>query len=130
VRSVLKNAVPVLEKLAAKYPLALVSNFYGNIGTVLKDFGLDSFFQTVIESSVVKVRKPDPAIFGLGVKALGLLPEEIVVVGDSYRKDIVPAQSLGCRTIWLKGRGWEEEAQENAADRVIYDFKDLEKILK
>jgi putative hydrolase of the HAD superfamily len=126
---VLKNAAPVLEKLAAKYPLVLVSNFYGNIRIVLKDFGIDFFFREIIESAAVKIRKPNPAIFDLGVKALGLQPAEVVVVGDSYKKDIIPAQSLGCRTIWLKGRGWEEENVDgNAADWIIYDFKELEKI--
>jgi putative hydrolase of the HAD superfamily len=128
VRSVLKNTRPVLEKLAAKYPLVLVSNFYGNIRTVLNDFGIDSFFQEIIESAIVKIRKPDPAIFALGVIALNLSPWEVAIVGDSYKKDMVPAQSLGCRTIWLKGRGWEEEESGKAADRIIYDFKELEKI--
>ncbi|MDR2087456.1 MAG: HAD family hydrolase [Dysgonamonadaceae bacterium] len=128
-RSVLKNTIPVLEKLAEKYPLVLVSNFYGNIETVLKDFGIESFFREIIESAVVKIRKPDPAIFALGVKALTLQPHETLVVGDSYKKDILPAHSLGCRTIWLKGRGWEEEKDENAADTIIYDFKELEKII-
>jgi putative hydrolase of the HAD superfamily len=66
-----------------------------------------------VESAVVGIRKPDPAIFKLGVDALGLKPEEVLVIGDSYRKDIVPAESLGCRVLWLKGKGWtpEEDAQ-------------------
>jgi putative hydrolase of the HAD superfamily len=129
VRSVLKNTVPVLEQLASEYPLVLVSNFYGNIETVLKDFGLDSYFTEIIESSVVKIRKPDPAIFELGVKALHLKPEEVVVIGDSYKKDILPAQQLGCSTVWIKGPAWEEESAENKADTIIYDFKELKEIL-
>jgi putative hydrolase of the HAD superfamily len=121
---VLKEAKPVLDKLAAKYPLVLVSNFYGNIETVLKDFGLRDYFKDIIESSVVGIRKPDPGIFALGVKALGLKPEEVVVVGDSYRKDILPAGQLGCQTIWLKGAGWDSE-EFGTADVIITDFKEL-----
>lgn len=34
-------ARPILEQLAQRYPLVLVSNFYGNIASVLKDFQLD-----------------------------------------------------------------------------------------
>ena len=124
VLAVLKEAKPVLEQLAAKYPLALVSNFYGNIDTVLKDFGLRDYFQYIIESSVVGIRKPDPGIFALGVKALGLKPEEVVVVGDSYKKDILPARQLGCKTIWLKGTGWDGE-ESGTADVIITDFKEL-----
>ncbi|MDR0734056.1 MAG: HAD family hydrolase [Dysgonamonadaceae bacterium] len=128
VRTVLNNARPVLEKLTARYPLALVSNFYGNIETVLKDFGLRDYFGEVIESSVVGIRKPDPAIFALGVKSLGLKPEEIVVVGDSYKKDIFPAMQTGCRTIWLKGAGWDGDEQ-GTADFIITDFRELETLL-
>lgn len=107
------KAKPVLETLSKKWPMVLVSNFYGNINTVLKDFGIDGYFKKVIESAVVGVRKPDPKIFLLGVEALGLKPEEVVVFGDSYSKDIVPAEKAGCQVFWLKGKGWtaEEDAQ-------------------
>lgn len=106
-------AKPVLEKLTEKYPIVLVSNFYGNIETVLRDFGVYNYFQAIIESAVLGIRKPDPCIFEHGVKALGLLPEQVLVIGDSYRKDIEPAEKLGCQALWLKGKGWtaEEDAQ-------------------
>ena len=90
---------PVLERL--QLPKVLVTNFYGNMHTVLAEFGLDYLFKDVVESSVVGVRKPDPEIFRLGVKALGLEPQETVMIGDNYEKDIVPANSIGCHTIWL-----------------------------
>ena len=89
---------PVLEKLHAKYPMVLVTNFYGNMHTVLEEFGLSHLFKDVIESSVVGVRKPDPAIFRLGVAALGLAPAETIMIGDSEEKDILPAASIGCHT--------------------------------
>ena len=87
---------PVLERV--HLPMVLVTNFYGNMHTVLEEFGLDHLFKEVVESSVVGVRKPDPAIFRLGVKALGLEPAETVMIGDSLDKDIIPAQSIGCHT--------------------------------
>ena len=90
---------PVLERI--QLPMVLVTNFYGNMHTVLAEFGLDHLFKDVIESSVVGVRKPDPEIFRLGVKALGLEPQETVMIGDNYEKDIVPVNSIGCHTILL-----------------------------
>ncbi len=107
------EAIPVLEELSGRFRLVLVSNFYGNISTVLKDFGILRFFPDIIESAVVGIRKPDPEIFNLGVRKMHLLPQEVLVIGDSYRKDILPAEKLGCRVLWLKGKGWtpEEDAQ-------------------
>ncbi len=106
-------AKPVLERLHRAYPMVLVSNFYGNVNAVLRAYGLDRLFMAVVESAVVGVRKPDPAIFRLGVEALGMKPEEVLVVGDSLRKDILPAQSIGCPVMWIKGKGWTPE--EDAA---------------
>ena len=114
----------VLQRLTA--PKVLVSNFYGNIGVVLGEFGFDGLFQAVIESAVVGVRKPDPRIFTLGVEALGQKPEEVVVVGDSMEKDIIPAKAAGCQTVWLKGEGWTDTpVDESIPDRIIFDLSEL-----
>lgn len=116
----------VLLQLKDRYPLVLVSNFYGNIATVLKEFQLDGIFQTIIESAVVGIRKPDPRIFTLGVEALGLHPEEVVVVGDSIDKDIIPAKTAGCQTIWFKGQGWTDDpVDESIPDRVITSLEEI-----
>ncbi len=112
-KSAVNDARPVLDALYARFPMVLVSNFYGNVEAVLEDFGLRRYFRDIIESAVVGVRKPDPRIFAMGVEALGLKPSQVLVVGDSYKKDIVPAESIGCRVAWLKGKGWtpQEDAQ-------------------
>ena len=107
-REAVAEARVVLEYLAEHMPLALVSNFYGNISSVLADFDLLRFFPTIVESSVVGVRKPDPRIFTLGIEALGMAAEDVLVVGDSIGKDLIPAASLGCRTAWVNGPGWDD----------------------
>lgn len=128
-RSKVQEAVPVLEALSKKYKLELVSNFYGNIRTVLEDFGISKFFPKIVESAVVGVRKPDPKIFSLGVEDLGLKPEEVLVVGDSYRKDIEPAIKLGCKAIWIKGKGWTAEEDAQTFPNTITDIRQLETLL-
>lgn len=121
-----KESALVLEELAKKYPLVLVSNFYGNIATVLREFSLDHLFSDIIESAVVGIRKPDARIFALGVERLGMKTEEVAVVGDSYDKDILPSHSIGCHTIWFKGEGWTDEVVENpVADKVIGSLKEI-----
>lgn len=90
----------VLEALRAKgVPLVLVSNFYGNLPAVLRDFGLEACFDRVVESARVGVRKPDSAIFRLVLDLYpALTPADVLVAGDSERNDILPAQSLGMKT--------------------------------
>lgn len=103
-----------------------MSNFYGNINVVLDEFHLDGIFKDVIESAVVGVRKPDPEIFQLGIKALGLPPEDIVLVGDSFDKDILPGNSVGLKTVWLKGEQWDDRSyDETLPDKIITNFSQL-----
>ena len=126
----LKVTRPVVEALSKKYKLVLVSNFYGNIQTILKDFGLYAFFDDIIESSVVGVRKPDPAIYRLGVEAMGYEACKVLVVGDSFSKDVVPAKQVGCPVVWLKGEGWGGEViDESLPDVIITDLAGLPALL-
>ena len=108
-RSCINEARPVLEKLHDCYPMMLVSNFYGTIDEVLRDYGIRHLFKGIIESAVVGIRKPNPTLFRLGVDALEMKPADVLVVGDSLRKDIEPAEQLGCHTLWLKGKGWTDD---------------------
>ncbi|MGJ1226084.1 HAD family hydrolase [Sphingobacterium siyangense] len=129
--SLAKNTVeqvkPLLNTLHAKYPIVMVSNFYGNLKSVLDDFGILPYFQSVVESAVVGVRKPDSAIYALGVTKIGLPAQEVLVVGDSYSKDMVPAKAVGCQTLWLKGQTWGEDKLQDtsAADQQFTSIFDL-----
>ena len=122
------RARALLDKFAQTYRLVLVSNFYGNVRAVLQDYGL-THFSAVIESAEVGVRKPDPAIYRLGVEAAGVGAEECCVIGDSFGKDIVPAESLGCQTVWLKGKTWERETvDESVPTHIITSLTELANI--
>ena len=129
VQSVINTSREVLLYLSDRYHLALVTNFYGNIHAVLRDLHIECF-PIVIESAVVGVRKPDPRIFQMGIDALGLKPEDTIVIGDSYSKDIVPAATLGCQTIWVRGKGWDNEAvEESLPTAIINHLKELTTLL-
>ncbi len=119
------EAAEVLQALGERYRLALVSNFYGNLKSVLADFGLLQFFPVVVESASVGVRKPDPRIFGLALEALGIEPAEALVVGDSVSKDILPAQSLGCEAVLIKGEPWFYEKEQTARCKAVKSLKEL-----
>ncbi|MEG0701572.1 MAG: HAD family hydrolase, partial [Muribaculaceae bacterium] len=114
-----------LDALYAKYPMVLVSNFYGNVESVLTDFDLRKYFKTIIESAVVGVRKPNPQIFQLGVNALNMNTTDVLVIGDSYKKDIIPAESIGCKVLWLKGKGWTEEEDAMTHPMIIKNLAEI-----
>src|SRR5262249_36548450 len=61
----------------------------------LERAGLATHLHFVIDSSVVKVSKPDPHIFELGLEAAGTRPDATVYIGDSYFVDVVAARQAG-----------------------------------
>lgn len=123
-QSIERNRV-VLETLMAEYPLAVVSNFYGNLRTVLADFGILHYFSVVVDSGEVGVRKPDSAIFAMAIESLGYAPDEVLVVGDSYKNDIAPSRLLGCNAAWLKGGSCAYDSGSEEYAQIIRNLQDL-----
>lgn len=128
VKATVAEARRTLDTLSAHYPMVLVSNFYGNIQTVLSDLQIRPYFDAIVESAVVGVRKPNPEIYRLGVEAIGFQADECVVIGDSYKKDIIPGNDAGCQTIWLNVDGFAEDLENvrhDMANRQITDFSQI-----
>jgi len=123
------QAVKVLDLFKDRLKYSVVSNFYGNIKSVLKSLNIEDYFQSIIDSTTVGIRKPDEKIFALALKELKVKADNALVVGDSYNRDIVPAKTLGCKTVWLKVKSWTDTKDTSAADFIIKDFKELKNII-
>ncbi len=122
-------AAAILREAHARYKTGVVSNFYGNLALVCEELGFAKHLDAMIDSALVGLRKPDPEIFRLAVRRIGIAPEESFVVGDSYERDIVPAKSIGCRTVWLRGPGWSAPSATDAADHTIDSLEEAGPIL-
>lgn len=100
VRTVERNA-PLLERLAARWPLGIISNFTGNLECCLEELGLRHYFRLVLDSTVAGREKPDPELF-LGAQAtLGTRAPGTWMIGDNPEADIRPALLLGMPACWL-----------------------------
>ena len=98
-----RRNIPVLERLARRYRLGIVSNFTGNLQPCLDELGLARLFAAVSDSAVVGWAKPDPRIFEHTLVALRAPADRggAWMVGDNFEADIRPAAALGMRTCWL-----------------------------
>src|SRR5213592_3363099 len=99
-----ESARGALAALAGRgYTLALVSNIMRSPGVTLRRllerYGLLGYFRHTTFSDEVGVRKPDPEIFALTLRALGAEPEGAVHVGDDAVLDIQGARAAGMRVI-------------------------------
>jgi len=87
------------------YRLGVVSNAEGNVARDLDAAGYRGAFDAVIDSHVVGVEKPDPAIFAIALERIGSQPERSVFVGDVPSVDVVGAQAAGIVPVLLDRHG-------------------------
>lgn len=102
-RRALARNRPVLERLRERLKLGVVSNFYGNLDSVLTQEGLLDLFDAVADSGRVGSEKPAPEIFRHALRGLGAEPREAFMVGDSIARDMRGAEALGMPHAWLAG---------------------------
>lgn len=120
---------PLLSRLASRYALGVVSNFYGNLATVCHDAGLGAFFRVIVDSAVVGVSKPDPRIFRHALDALGVAPAQATFVGDSLPRDMGGARGVAMPHIWLIRAAAPETTACCPRDPVIRSLDALEGLL-
>jgi putative hydrolase of the HAD superfamily len=117
---------PVLDRLAARYRLGIVSNFYGNLDGILRAEGLRGHFAVVADSGVLGVQKPDPEIFLHAARALDSRPEECVMVGDSVPRDVKGAAAAGMKKVLVTGA---KSAPDAGQDWTVRTVAELEAVL-
>ena len=88
-----------LERIGAKYRLAVISNADGRIAELLAGCGIADCFETITDSGVLGHEKPHPVIFETALRAMGAKPEESLYVGDVYSVDFVGATRAGMQTV-------------------------------
>lgn len=93
-------------------PLVVVSNAVGTVEWQLGVAGVCQVgdgpgvpVEAVIDSHLVGVRKPDPAIFRLGLDAAGCAAEHALMVGDFAYADVHGAERAGIRAAHLDPYG-------------------------
>ena len=98
------EAKSVLGELQGRYKLALISNFDHppHVHQLLDELALRPFFDAVVVSGDVGVKKPDPAIFAPALEQTGLATDEALFVGDSPEDDIAGAKAAGLRPILIQ----------------------------
>jgi putative hydrolase of the HAD superfamily len=90
------EAMDALSQLrAAGIVTGVISNSNGSVRQALDTAGLLSQLAFVIDSTIVRVAKPDPRVFVLGLEAAGVDARDAVYIGDSYFVDVRGARTVG-----------------------------------
>jgi HAD superfamily hydrolase (TIGR01509 family) len=119
---------PLLGRLAERAPLAVISNYTGNLVPCLEELGLAGCFTVMLDSAVVGRQKPDPELFRSALREAGATAPRAWMVGDNPEADIRPALALGLRACWIAGTGRATPAGLEGASRIT-TLTDLEAVL-
>lgn len=124
--SLLPNAAEVVQTLAKKYPLTIISNGFGEVQHYkLEHSGLASCFQHFIISEEIGINKPQPGIYEEALYRNGVTADEAVMVGDSYNSDIAGAKAAGIDQIWIT-----QDPGKQTATYIIKNIKEVLDILE
>ena len=112
--------------------LAVVTDAHnGNAMKRLRKAGLEEFFDVIITMDMHGKLKPSPEPFLLGMKKLGVTASETMLVGDSIRRDILPARGLGMFTVHaVYGDRNFHEVETEGADCVIHRIMEVIEIVE
>jgi putative hydrolase of the HAD superfamily len=96
----------ILDRLRrAGVRLGVVSNSEGKIAELLETVGIASYFETVVDSGVVGVRKPDPRIFAIALDRLGVAASNALYAGDVPDIDVRGARAAGVDAVLIDAFG-------------------------
>ena len=85
----------------AGYRLGVVSNAEGRVARDLDGAGFAGLFETVVDSHLVGVEKPDPRIFRIALERMGASAESAVFLGDVPAVDVAGARAAGLTALLL-----------------------------
>ena len=103
------DALPALQWLSERYPLVEISN--GNAD--IERAGVGRWFRGAFSATQFGSGKPHAPIFRAAAASVGLLPRDVLHVGDDAALDVVGALNAGMQAAWLvrEERPWEHDAR-------------------
>jgi HAD superfamily hydrolase (TIGR01549 family) len=116
------HLIPLLERIRPKYKTAVATNRTDTMNRVLKEHGLEGYFDLVVTALDVNHPKPHPEPLVKVLEHFGILPHNLIYIGDS-KLDEIAAKAAGVPLIAYNNRSL-------SADYHINSLKEIEKLLE
>lgn len=120
--------------------MGIVSNIISTtlVPYVLREYGIDQLMECVVMSSGTGIRKPDPRIFEIAMKEMGVTAGETGYVGDTISRDVLGARNAGLGlniridnpSIAHRDAAFLGKPDAPKADFVIYELDELPAIIR
>jgi putative hydrolase of the HAD superfamily len=141
--SLFEDAIEVIETLRKKYPLGLITNGPADLQRMeVNTLGIQKYFDHILIEGEMGRGKPKPEVFEHARQLMAKEPHQLLMVGNSYRHDVLAAMNAGWKAIWIRrpsdvppSAGPEELKPEELPDghpephAVINDLRSLLRLL-
>jgi len=99
--TLIEGTIAILDYLKPKYKMHIITNGFEEVQAkkMIKS-GLTAYFETVITSEQVGVKKPNPKIFNFALKTCQAKASESIMIGDNYEADVMGALDFGIEAIF------------------------------
>jgi len=99
--TLIEGTIDILKYLKPKYKMHIITNGFEEVqGKKMTKSGLAPYFETVITSEQVGVKKPNPKIFNFALKTCKADASESIMIGDNYEADVMGAIDFGIEAIF------------------------------
>lgn len=119
------DAEALIYELGEKYTLVIASDEFekrliGKLNSFLQDW--KEYFDFMVTPEKTKSMKPSERYYEIVIENLDVEPSEMVMIGDSWERDLEPAKKIGIKTVLIS------EEKEGVPDYHIQDLKELKSI--
>jgi HAD superfamily hydrolase (TIGR01509 family) len=121
---VYSDAVYTLQTLSDACKLGIISNAWPYLESLLHLLGLWPYFESVIISAQVGLSKPNPAIYELALRTLGIPADQAIFV-DDIPQNVVAAERVGLKGLWLTRQAATESSAPYRHLTQIYSLRDI-----
>ncbi len=134
-RKPIAGMIEVVRKIrSAGTRVVVISNSEGRLAQLASELGWQEEFEVIADSGLLGFAKPGAKIFEWTAEAVGVSPEEIIHVGDSWAADVEGILGVGGRAIWFAGAtvapALPPGATEGSRLRFTRNARELEEALR
>ena len=111
-------------QLTKDVPICLVTDLTAHIQhRKLLELNIEKYINFMVSSEEAGIEKPHSHIFEMALSKLKLQPNDVIMIGDNFQKDIVGASLLGIRSFWIN-------PDEHHPTKVASDFESVSNFFK
>jgi putative hydrolase of the HAD superfamily len=119
-------SIDVLTYLSDKYKLHIISNGFEEVQHIkLRESGLSTYFDVLVFSERVGVKKPHPYIFKKAFSLAGAKASNSIMIGDDLYADIYGAQRVKMDTVYFNPQQLEHDKYTQYEIKCLSELYDI-----